>query len=132
MMTLMKYSGVRNFFLSNINLHIIAKHLCCIRKKKFWSTNVIPITSPFPQTNLVSSTLTIKMKGLFVFMIVLACIAVSYSEATITADIVSAAYDELKTFLNANGKYMGRMVRLSKHKFDRIIHKNLNTFYSFP
>ena len=51
-----------------------------------------------------------KMKG--IFMIVLAC--VMYSDATITADIVSAAYDELKTFLNANGKYMGRMVRLSK------------------
>ena len=113
-MTLMKYSGVRNFFLSNINLHIIAKHLCCIRKKKVLEykrhTNVIQITSPFPQTNLVSSTSTMKMKG--IFMIVLAC--VMYSDATITADIVSAAYDELKTFLNANGKYMGRMVRLSK------------------
>ena len=57
-------------------------------------------------------------------MIVLACIAVSYSEATITADIVSAAYDELKTFLNANGKYMGRMVRLSKYKVDTITAKN--------
>ena len=64
-------------------------------------------------------------------MIVLACIAVSYSEATITADIVSAAYDELKTFLNANGKYMGRMVRLSKYKADTITAKNLNTFLQF-
>ena len=63
-------------------------------------------------------------------MIVLAC--VMYSDATITADIVSAAYDELKTFLNANGKYMGRMVRLSKCKFDIITAKKLNTFYSFP
>ena len=55
----------------------------------------------------------------------------SYSEATITADIVSAAYDELKTFLNANGKYMGRMVRLSKYKVDTITAKNLNTFLQF-
>ena len=69
-----------------------------------------------------------KMKG--IFMIVLAC--VMYSDATITADIVSAAYDELKTFLNANGKYMGRMVRLSKYKVDTITAKKLNTFYSFP
>ena len=70
-----------------------------------------------------------KMKGIFMIVIVF---GLSYSEATITADIVSAAYDELKTFLNANGKYMGRMVRLSKYKVDTITAKNLNTFYSFP
>ena len=55
----------------------------------------------------------------------------AYSEATITTDIVSAAYDELKTFLNANGKYMGRMVRLSKYKVDTITAKKLNTFLQF-
>ena len=87
------------------------QNTCAVFAKKFWSTNVIPITSPFPQTNLVSSTSTMKMKGIFMIVLVF---GLSYSDATITADIVSAAYDELKTFLNANGKYMGRMVRLSK------------------
>ena len=53
------------------------------------------------------------MKGLLLITLVIIA-GFSCSDATITADTVSAAYDELKTFMNANGRYLGRMVRLSK------------------
>ena len=107
---------------------IIAKYSdtnTCVARTELWSTNFIRHTnyqctkSPFPQAIFVSSNSTMKMKS--IFMVVLVCAAgLSYGDATITADIVSAAYDELESFLNANGKYIGRMVRLSKYIFDTI------------
>ena len=104
------------------------------RELELWSTDKC-IKSPFPQVFFDSHNSTMKMKGIFMIVLVLAA-GFSCSGATITADTVSAAYDELQTFMKANSKYLGRMVRLSKYiqlskNKGKFTTKNLNAISVF-
>ena len=87
-----------------------------------------------PQAVFDSQDSTMKMKGTFTIVIVLVFVAgfsnSSATGTTITADIVSSAYDELKSFMKANGKYMGRMVRLSKYNYNKTATKKYKSEYT--